>query len=247
MKTKFTYQKIKQVNTDKGRYYETPSGNFSSVTTILSATSDDDWLTNWKNAVGEEQAEKIVSEAVKIGSRMHELIESHLLEVEPPPPQDKSFYMKTLTKGMAKTIITNGIKNVDEIWGVEAPLYHPIDRYSGTSDLIGVYKGKPSIIDYKSTNSRKSESMVFDYYCQGSAYASAHNHLFDTDIRQIVILMASRDFHFTEYVVEGNEFDKYMSEWKRRVDMFHEQKLSKHLDLTENDTTLIISNMTNNK
>ena len=63
--------------------------------------------------------------------------------------------------------------------------------YAGTTDLVGVYNGKPSIIDYKQTNKPKKTEWIHDYFIQCAAYAAAHNELFGTDIKQIIILMCS--------------------------------------------------------
>jgi hypothetical protein len=42
------------------------------------------------------------------------------------------------------------MKDIDEIWGSEVHLYMP-GKYAGTSDMTGLYKGRPAIIDFKQT------------------------------------------------------------------------------------------------
>ena len=65
--------------------------------------------------------------------------------------------------------------------------------------MIGVYKGRPTIIDFKQTNRPKKREWIQDYLMQLSAYAMAHNKLFNTDIDQGVILMCSRDLTFQRF------------------------------------------------
>ena len=48
---------------------------------------------------------------------------------------------------MAKHIIEHGLKNVDEVWGVEVPLYYP-GLYAGTTDCVGVHLREDAIMDH---------------------------------------------------------------------------------------------------
>jgi genome maintenance exonuclease 1 len=111
---------------------------------------------------------------------------------------------------------------VDEAWGTEIPLLYP-GRYAGTSDFIGVYKGKPCIVDFKQTNKMKRRAWIEDYFVQLAAYAVAHNHRHQTEINQGVILMVSQEGEVQEFVSVGREFDGYCDQWWRRV-VAHEKK-----------------------
>lgn len=42
--------------------------------------------------------------------------------------------------------------------------------------------------------------------------------MFDTNIRQVVIFMASRDMKFETFVLEGEEFDYFMGQWIQRLE-----------------------------
>ena len=44
--------------------------------------------------------------------------------------------------------------------------------------------------------------------------------MFDTDIRQIVILMVDRDLIFKEFIVKENEFRHLTEKWKKRLILF---------------------------
>jgi hypothetical protein len=199
------------------RVYVTPTGALPSVTTILSATADKSGLDAWREFVGEKKANQIRDEATGLGTLMHEHLENHMLGIERPRGSN---LVRQMAKKMADQVIDRGLANVDEVWGIEAPLYMP-NRYAGTADLIGVYKGEPALMDFKTTNKMKTEEMIGDYFCQCAAYADAHNALFGTTIRSIVIFMVSRDLKFTDFVINGTTFDKHLSLWKKRVNDFY--------------------------
>ena len=122
---------------------------------------------------------------------------------------------------MAANVINRGLDKVDEVWGVEIPLYFP-QAYAGRSDLIGVYQGQPAIMDFKNSKKIKKREWIEDYFMQGAAYALAHNELYETKIRQVVIFMASRDMKYETFVVEGEEFDHFAAEWINRLAQYME-------------------------
>ena len=215
---KYPYPDVTQLNLENKRLYLTPAGDkVPSVTTILSKTKDTTGLDNWVKAVGEEKAKKIRDEAAFVGTSMHNFLEEHVTEVKresfTPSP------LHTQAKQMADIIVKEGLKFISEIWGAEVKLYHS-DKYAGTTDLIGMYKGVPHIIDFKQTNKPKKAEWIDDYYLQLCAYAHAHNDMFDTDIRSGVVLMCSRDLQFQKFELNEVRFEKYSYMWWNRVDEY---------------------------
>tara|TARA_R110000751_G_scaffold97939_1_gene190549 strand:- start:406 stop:1002 length:597 start_codon:yes stop_codon:yes gene_type:complete len=188
-----------------------------SVTTILSKTKDMTGLDNWIKAVGKDKAEKIRNEAAFVGTSMHTFLEEHVTEVKREPFVPSPLH--TQAKQMSNVIVKEGLKFISEIWGSEIKLYHS-DKYAGTTDLIGLYKGVPHIIDFKQTNKPKKAEWVDDYYLQLCAYAHAHNDMFDTDIRSGVVLMCSRDLQFQKFELNEVKFEKYSYMWWNRVDQY---------------------------
>lgn len=219
---KFAYPALSRDTQPTGeRVYFTDWGPASSVTTILGATSVNPGLDSWRAWIGEAKANKIRDEASGLGSLMHEHLENHMLGVERPKGTN---LVRTMARNMANEIINKGLVHVDEVWGIEAALHYE-DIYAGTADLIGVYKGKPAVMDFKNSIKMKKVDMIGDYFCQCAAYAEAHNWLFNTDIKTIVIFMASRDLQFNAFVVEGEGFDQAVKNWNRRVVKFYSMGL----------------------
>ena len=56
---------------------------------------------------------------------------------------------------------------------------------------------------------------------QLGAYAMAHNHVYNTEITQGVILMCTPDNYFQKFQVKGKEFRKYQHMFLERVDKFY--------------------------
>jgi len=117
---------------------------------------------------------------------------------------------------MTSEMIENGLKKIDELWGVEVALIAK-GLYAGTSDAIGIYEGEHAIIDFKTAKKMKKREWIEDYFLQGCAYALAHNEMFETDIKKVVILMVDRESKFKEFSIEGEEFDKYAMKWADRL------------------------------
>lgn len=77
--------------------------------------------------------------------------------------------------------------DIEETWGREMGLVSMSHRFKGKFDGVGVYQGKPTVWDYKKTNSRKTPSAMTKWFKQAAAYAIAHNEMYDTSIDQLAI------------------------------------------------------------
>ena len=214
---KYNYAELKRQDGDT-RLYLTPDGEaLPSVTTVLSKTKDKTFLKKWRQKVGEKKAEQIIRDSAQIGTALHLYIERFV----------NGEQYKDLTKigiqaeKMAKKIIDESFKDLTEIWGSEVHLYYP-GRYAGTTDMIGVYKGRPTIIDFKQTNRPKKREWVQDYLMQLSAYAVAHNKLFNTEIDQGVVLMCSRDLTFQRFELLGENFTRATDAFMKKLDLYNE-------------------------
>jgi ATP-dependent exoDNAse (exonuclease V) beta subunit len=214
---KYNYKDLKRQE-GPSRSYLTPDGEaLPSVTTILSRTKDKTFLKEWRARVGEAQAEKIISDSSQIGTALHLYIEHYV---------NKHAYKDLTDIGiqagkMAQVIIDHddGLKKVSEVWGSEVHLYYP-GKFAGTTDMVGVYDGRPTIIDFKQTNRPKKREWVQDYLMQLAAYAMAHNKLFDTEIDQGVVLMCSRDLLFQRFELKGENFVRAGESFMKKLDLY---------------------------
>lgn len=217
---RFQYKACQQVNdpVTRKRVYLTPDGeSLPSVTTILSATKDMTHLNEWKKRVGEENARRITTEAAGVGTAMHNNLERFLAGMQRQPGNNP---VHVQANAMADQIIVNGLSHVDEVWAMEQSLYFP-GLYSGTTDLVAVYKGNPSVCDYKQTNKPKKEEWVEDYKIQLIAYILAHNEVYGTDIREGHVFMCSRDLQYQQFDLWPDDFNKYQDLWLDKVEEYY--------------------------
>jgi genome maintenance exonuclease 1 len=221
----FRYPKTQREKVNGLRHYVFEKEKLPSVTTILDQTQPAEKresLQRWRDRVGEAEATRIVDESQTRGTAMHKILEMYIL--------DKGYLDETnvgkQAHNMAIQVIQNGLINVTEYYGTECTLFYP-GLFAGQTDLVGVHKGQDAIIDFKQTNKPKKEEWIGDYKLQLAAYAMAHNILFKTQISKGVIMMCSADNFYQEFVVEGEQFQKYMFEFLRRVDEYYKGRSKK--------------------
>ena len=215
----YRYPKTQREKIDGKRHYVFDKEKLPSVTTILDVTQSAEKreaLARWRESKGEAEATRIVDESGARGTAMHKILEMYILE---------QGYLDETNVGkqahnMAMQVINSGLSNVTEYYGTECTLYYP-GLYAGQTDLVGIHKGADAIIDFKQTNKPKKREWIDDYFLQLSAYAMAHNILFNTQIAKGVIMMCSKDNYYQEFVVEGSEFQKYKHNFLRRVDEYY--------------------------
>lgn len=208
---KYQYPELIRNTTPTGRTYITPDNEtLPSVTTILSKTTDKSFLDTWRARIGDAEADYIVKLSSDIGSAMHDNLENWIKGV---PLPTGSAQVRRTGRALAEVVIEKGLCNIDEVWGLEKHLYYP-GLYAGTADVIGVWKGKPAIMDFKNTRKPKKEAWIGDYYKQLCAYGMAHNKLYGTDIRTGVIMMVAReDQCFGEYQEFEIDLNDHQDKW----------------------------------
>ncbi|MDB4661946.1 preprotein translocase subunit TatA [Gammaproteobacteria bacterium] len=213
---KYQYPTLERVDLEIGRHYlDSNQKPVPSVTTVLSGTSKSkNGLIQWRNRVGEEEAERVIKQSTDIGTAVHEAIENYLNGNSWNNFEET--HDQLLAQKISKKFINHGLNGITEIWGLEVGLI--LDNlYAGTADCVGLYQGIPTLIDFKTAKKIKKREWIEDYFLQGCAYANAHNVMFNTNIEQIVILMVDRDSMFEEFIVRPTEFNFLTRKWKNRL------------------------------
>jgi hypothetical protein len=226
--SKYNYTPLARESVEGKRHYALPDGSrVPSVTTILEKTKPFEAkqaLQEWKNRVGEQRAQQITTEAANRGTRMHTYLERYVKQDDIGDFPTNPFAQPSWF--MAAKVILEGLQHADEYWGSEVPLYYS-GLYAGTTDLVGVWKGQPAIMDFKQSNKIKKREWIDDYFIQLAAYAAAHNETHGTDIKTGVILMcvkpATPDDEpvYQEFVLEPKDFAYWSDQWMRRVELYY--------------------------
>ena len=112
---KYNYIQGKQITDHESgtRVYDIDNSRLPSVTTILGATKNTEFLKKWKAKVGEENAERIKNHSSKRGTSMHKFIESHVSGVG----YDDLTSIGQEAKPMAQKIIEVGFTPIEEVYG----------------------------------------------------------------------------------------------------------------------------------
>ena len=72
--------------------------------------------------------------------------------------------------------VSHVLKDITNVIAVESAVVHPLLGYAGTLDLIAEYKGKLSVIDWKTSAKHKTNLKdCYSYPQQVAAYAGAVN------------------------------------------------------------------------
>lgn len=173
-------------NIDNKRYYVLPDGvKLKSVTTVLSEKSDKTALFEWKKRIGEEQAQRITTQASIRGTSFHNIAERYILNEEDYKKKEMPVNIESFNQ--IKPILDN---SVDNIYGTELALYSKVLGAAGRTDLVAEYEGIPSIIDYKTSRKIKKEKWIENYFLQSTIYSMMFEYHYKIKIPQIVILMA---------------------------------------------------------
>ena len=216
---KYNYLDGKQItDPDTGkRVYEISNYRLPSVTTILGATKNTEFLTKWKAKVGEEQAERIKNVSSARGTSMHKFLESFITDVG----YDDLTELGQAALPMAKKIMEIGLAPVEEYYGSEVTLHYP-GLYAGQTDLICNHNGMETVVDFKQANRPKKKEWIEDYYLQIAAYAMAHDYVYGSQIKQGVIMVCTPDLYYQEFKVEGPELRRWKHAFLKRLDMYHD-------------------------
>ena len=178
---------IKRKNVSGKRLYETPDGNFPSITTVLSSLSKAS-IQEWRNRVGAEEANRISTQASRRGTKTHSIIEDYL--------QNKQDYLSGHMPDsieLFKSVQSILDIHVDNIYGIEVALWSKDLGVAGRCDCIAEYDGELSILDWKTSSKPKREELVESYKLQGTAYAKMYEERTGIKITQVVIVIAVSD------------------------------------------------------
>jgi hypothetical protein len=216
---KFKYIAGKQLTDHETgtRVYEVVGTKLPSVTTILGATKDQEFLKKWKAKIGEAKAEEIKNLSSRRGTAMHKYLECY---IESKGYEDLTD-IGVQAKPMAQKIIDIGLAPVDEYYGSEVTLYYP-GLYAGSTDLVCRHNGIDTIIDFKQANKPKNKDWIEDYYLQIAAYCMAHDYVYGSQIQQGIIMVCTPDLYYQEFKFKDHELRQWKHKFLKRLDMYHE-------------------------
>ena len=174
------------VNVDGKRLYVTPNGEkYPSVTTVLSEYKKDAIIA-WRKRVGNEQANKISTQASRRGTKVHKLCEDYL-------NNESTFKGYTPDNVEMFKSIQPTLNEIEVVYAQERTLFSHHLKTAGRVDCVGKFRGKSHIIDFKTSNKPKKWEWIDNYFMQGSAYAVMWEEMTGIAIPYIAIIIAVAD------------------------------------------------------
>ena len=187
----------KGLNQNGIRIYQIDGINMPSVTSILGNIPERKIkIESWRNAVGEKMANYISVSATNRGKTTHTLIENYLNNED-----DKSVGITAVTPLGLFRIVKPYLARIDNIHMLEEIIYSKEIGVAGQVDCIAEYKGKLSVIDFKTSTKRRDEDYNYGNFLQCSAYAKMFEELYpDKKIEQTVLLATCEDGFVQEWI-----------------------------------------------
>lgn len=174
------FPKLKRIDSEAGRTYQTPAGNaYPSVTSIVGQVKQH-IIQEWRSRVGQAEANRISSYASKRGTAIHSLCEQYLKtgSATPSLADHEMFYS-----------IKPILDRIDNIHCIETQLFSHHLEVAGTVDCIAEFDGNLHVIDFKTSKRIKSRDDIYDYFMQTSAYAVMFEELTGISVPRLLIIM----------------------------------------------------------
>ena len=180
------------------RFYVTPEGKkYPSITTVLSGRSKEG-INRWRKSVGDDVANQIMRSAAKRGTAVHQLVEDYLNNTE--------LSNQDVLPLALFSILKPELDDIHNIVLQEGGLYSDKWGIAGRVDCIAEYKGKLSVIDFKTSTREKKEEWVENYFIQGSAYCEMYEERFNQEINQVVILIVTEDGAVQTFIKDKKDY-----------------------------------------
>lgn len=172
---------------DGKRHYVLPDGvtRLKSVTSVLDEKLDKTALYEWRRRVGDAEANKVSVQAARRGTAVHKIAERYVLN-------EKDIYKDQMPNNVEsfQPIKLALDKHVDNILGIELPLYSKALGCAGRTDLIAEYDGVVSIIDFKTSRKPKKLEWIESYIMQTTIYAMMFERMYSLRVPQLAIIVS---------------------------------------------------------
>lgn len=180
------------------RFYVTPEGNkYPSITTVLSDRNKEG-IVKWRESVGNDVANQVMRQAASRGTAVHTLIENYL--------NNEELSKQAVLPVALFVTMKSELDNINNIRIQEGGLYSDKLGVAGRVDCIAEYKGKISVIDFKTSTKEKKEEWVENYFIQGSAYCEMYEERFLQPIEQVVILIVTEDGAVQTFIKDKRDY-----------------------------------------
>ena len=172
----------------------------------------------WRKRVGEKEANKISRKASSRGTKVHKLCEDYVgnQELDFSKVQPNNLFMFKQIKPILDHYL-------EDVYAIECPLYSDYLKTAGRVDCIGMFKGKPAIIDFKTANKRKQRKWINNYFMQEAAYAVMFEERTNIPINRLVTVIAVEQDEPQLFIEKRDDyihlFQEYRSLYKEKYNV----------------------------
>ena len=210
---------VDPVNENGIRYYPIPGADkyYPSVTSITSFKNAQ-FFVEWRNKIGEQEANRITARATQRGTAFHSLAEDYFkgqLNI------DKYLENNPLSVRMFQSAKAT-LNRIDNIHCLESFLYSHYLGLAGRVDCIAEFDGELAVVDFKTSTKEKSEEHIEHYFVQETAYAAMFLERTGIEVKKIVTLIAVEDG--STQVFQKYNLDDYLQLLKTYIEEFANAK-----------------------
>ena len=176
---------LEKKEVDGIRLYKLPTGDWvPSITSVTSFYNRDVFL-EWRQRVGDQEANRVTKEATTRGTIFHEVAQSYLenkeLNWDDYPPATRYMFHSA----------TPYLDKIGTIHAIERTLYSEYLGLAGRVDCIAEYEGELAIIDFKTSKKIKPEEWIEQYFVQEAAYACMYYEMTDIPVKKLITIMVT--------------------------------------------------------
>ena len=174
---------LKSREVDGTRFYTTPSGeSFPSITSVTSHKNKE-FFVEWRERVGEEEANKICKLATTRGTKFHEVCQDYLENNLKESYDEQSMIMFDAAKPY--------LDKIGLIHAIERSMFSEVLGIAGRVDCIAEYDGELAVIDFKTSAKIKREEWIEQYFVQEVAYACMYFELTGIPVKKLITIMVT--------------------------------------------------------
>ena len=204
---------------DIGRRYHRPDGRaYKSVTTELKPMSNST-IRGWRQNetikrngdvdAATRHCDRHSQESIDVGNALHAYCEEYLNNRDPVEKTGPFEVELAFNPWRLFECMKANLNRIDNIRGVEFPVYDDDLRLAGTIDCAADWDGEFCIIDHKNARTPRSRSQVQKYFMQGSLYAHMWEKLYGERPVKLVVNMAIWNLETITFV---RDFDRATEE-----------------------------------
>ena len=206
---------VEPVNKNGVRFYPIPGADkyYPSVTSITSFKNPQ-FFKDWRNKIGENEANRITARATQRGTAFHNLAEDYFKgELNTDTYLENNPLSVRMFQAAKSTL-----NQINNIHCLETFLYSHYLGLAGRVDCIAEFNGELAVIDFKTSTKEKKEEYIENYFVQETAYAAMFLERSGIEVKKIVTLIATEEGSIQ--VFEKYNLDDYLQLLKTYIEEF---------------------------